>query len=178
MWQVLSGAFQWVPQGKQAKVLAKTPPRPCDDDILLLKLRPGQVCRSARIAAAAKRADAPKRHVSLASHANRGAPLLLQGVELEAHCEKGIGSTHAKWSPVATASYRLLPTVEFVEPIEVGCAMQPWAHTCLCAPGRIHAPHARTPPLERRTQTHASVHEHVGRRQQSLSTRFGGTFAA
>jgi hypothetical protein len=104
--------------------------------------------------------------------------LLLQGVELEAHCEKGIGSTHAKWSPVATASYRLLPTVEFVEPIEVGCAMQPWAHTCLCAPGRIHAPHARTPPLERRTQTHASVHEHVGRRQQSLSTRFGGTFAA
>ena len=26
-------------------------------------------------------------------------------------CEKGIGRTHAKWSPVATAAYRLLPEV-------------------------------------------------------------------
>ena len=34
-----------------------------------------------------------------------------QEIELEAWCEKGIGKTHAKWSPVATASYRLLPEV-------------------------------------------------------------------
>ena len=60
MWQVLSGAFQWVPQGKQAKVLAKTPPRPCDDDILLLKLRPGQVGRSVCAHRTPRqRADAP-----------------------------------------------------------------------------------------------------------------------
>jgi DNA-directed RNA polymerases I and III subunit RPAC1 len=31
---------------------------------------------------------------------------------LEAHCEKGVGKDHAKFSPVATASYRLLPHIE------------------------------------------------------------------
>eukprot|EP00658_Telonema_sp_P-2_P022195 TRINITY_DN18865_c0_g1_i3.p1 TRINITY_DN18865_c0_g1~~TRINITY_DN18865_c0_g1_i3.p1 ORF type:complete len:354 (-),score=74.50 TRINITY_DN18865_c0_g1_i3:130-1191(-) len=34
-----------------------------------------------------------------------------QSIELQAYCEKGIGQTHAKWSPVATASYRLMPDV-------------------------------------------------------------------
>ncbi|CAI5980493.1 unnamed protein product [Closterium sp. NIES-64] len=34
-----------------------------------------------------------------------------QAIELEAHAVKGIGRTHAKWSPVATASYRMLPEV-------------------------------------------------------------------
>ncbi|TYH58382.1 hypothetical protein ES332_D08G149400v1 [Gossypium tomentosum] len=32
-----------------------------------------------------------------------------QEIELEAHAVKGIGKTHAKWSPVATAWYRMLP---------------------------------------------------------------------
>lgn len=36
-----------------------------------------------------------------------------QEIHLEAWCEKGIGKTHAKWSPVATASYRLLPEITF-----------------------------------------------------------------
>ena len=27
-------------------------------------------------------------------------------------CEKGIGKTHAKWSPVATAYYRLVPEIK------------------------------------------------------------------
>mmetsp|Transcript_21314 Transcript_21314/g.53113 ORF Transcript_21314/g.53113 Transcript_21314/m.53113 type:complete len:366 (-) Transcript_21314:106-1203(-) len=36
-----------------------------------------------------------------------------QEIELEAWCEKGIGKTHAKWSPVCTASYRLLPAITF-----------------------------------------------------------------
>ncbi|CAJ0755033.1 464_t:CDS:10 [Entrophospora sp. SA101] len=34
-----------------------------------------------------------------------------QRIELEAHCEKGIGKEHAKWSPVATATYRLMPEI-------------------------------------------------------------------
>ncbi|KAG0270213.1 DNA-directed RNA polymerases I and III subunit RPAC1 [Actinomortierella ambigua] len=34
-----------------------------------------------------------------------------QELDLEIHCEKGIGQDHAKWSPVATASYRLLPEI-------------------------------------------------------------------
>ena len=35
----------------------------------------------------------------------------VQEIEVEAHCVKGIGQTHAKWSPVATASYKMLPEV-------------------------------------------------------------------
>lgn len=37
---------------------------------------------------------------------------------MELICEKGIGKTHAKWSPVSTASYRLLPHIEFTEEIK------------------------------------------------------------
>jgi DNA-directed RNA polymerase I and III subunit RPAC1 len=55
--------------------------KPVLDDILLLKLRPGQV------------------------------------VSAELHCQKGIGKEHAKWSPVATASYRLLPEIRILSPI-------------------------------------------------------------
>ena len=35
----------------------------------------------------------------------------VQAIELEAHAVKGLGREHAKWSPVATASYRMLPQV-------------------------------------------------------------------
>ncbi|KAL5698430.1 hypothetical protein ACHQM5_029465 [Ranunculus cassubicifolius] len=41
-----------------------------------------------------------------------------QEIELEAHAVKGIGKTHAKWSPVATAWYRMLPEVELLQEIE------------------------------------------------------------
>jgi len=40
-----------------------------------------------------------------------------QGIELAAHCCKGIGADHAKYSPVATASYRLLPSIQITSPI-------------------------------------------------------------
>ena len=40
-----------------------------------------------------------------------------QAISLEAHCIKGIGADHAKFSPVATASYRLLPTIDIKQPI-------------------------------------------------------------
>jgi DNA-directed RNA polymerase I and III subunit RPAC1 len=39
-----------------------------------------------------------------------------QSIELEARCEKGQGKTHAKWSPVSTASYRLLPEITLKQP--------------------------------------------------------------
>ncbi|XP_022936430.1 DNA-directed RNA polymerases I and III subunit RPAC1 [Cucurbita moschata] len=41
-----------------------------------------------------------------------------QEIELEAHAVKGMGKTHAKWSPVATAWYRMLPEVVLLEDIE------------------------------------------------------------
>jgi hypothetical protein len=40
-----------------------------------------------------------------------------QEIELEAHCVRGIGHEHAKWSPVATAWYRLKPEVAVLKPV-------------------------------------------------------------
>uniref|UniRef100_A0A0N4ZQN0 DNA-directed RNA polymerases I and III subunit RPAC1 n=1 Tax=Parastrongyloides trichosuri TaxID=131310 RepID=A0A0N4ZQN0_PARTI len=40
-----------------------------------------------------------------------------QQIECKLHCVKGIGRDHAKFSPVATASYRLLPTITLKEDI-------------------------------------------------------------
>lgn len=40
-----------------------------------------------------------------------------QEIDLEMHCIKGIGADHAKFSPVATATYRLLPTIDITKPI-------------------------------------------------------------
>ncbi|XP_064990850.1 uncharacterized protein LOC135628214 isoform X4 [Musa acuminata AAA Group] len=40
-----------------------------------------------------------------------------QAIELEAHAVKGIGKIHAKWSPVATAWYRMLPEVSLLKEV-------------------------------------------------------------
>lgn len=40
-----------------------------------------------------------------------------QEIEMELICEKGIGKTHAKWSPVCTAYYRLMPDIKLTAPI-------------------------------------------------------------
>ena len=40
-----------------------------------------------------------------------------QVIDLEMHAVKGVGSDHAKFSPVATATYRLLPTITITKPI-------------------------------------------------------------
>ncbi|GLB38172.1 putative epoxide hydrolase [Lyophyllum shimeji] len=40
-----------------------------------------------------------------------------QAVEMELHAVKGVGKDHAKFSPVATASYRLLPHIVIKKPI-------------------------------------------------------------
>ena len=85
--RVLSGDLAWRPSGSALPAETSTvfasdqgdlfaggaPPAPVHGDILLAKLRPGQV------------------------------------VELEAHAVVGTGGDHAKWSPVATAWYRLQP---------------------------------------------------------------------
>ena len=51
-------------------------------------------------------------------------PSPLPTPELEAWCEKGCGKTHAKWSPVCTASYRLLPEVTIPKPLTGEAAQQ------------------------------------------------------
>uniref|UniRef100_A0A671VHZ5 DNA-directed RNA polymerases I and III subunit RPAC1 n=1 Tax=Sparus aurata TaxID=8175 RepID=A0A671VHZ5_SPAAU len=41
-----------------------------------------------------------------------------QELDIVMHCVKGIGKDHAKFSPVATASYRLLPEITLLEQVE------------------------------------------------------------
>ncbi|KAG8527016.1 uncharacterized protein KY384_008445 [Bacidia gigantensis] len=38
-------------------------------------------------------------------------------IQMVCHAVKGIGADHAKFSPVATAAYRLMPTIDIVKPI-------------------------------------------------------------
>lgn len=40
-----------------------------------------------------------------------------QEIDMHLHCIKGLGGDHAKFSPVATASYRLLPSIHIKQPI-------------------------------------------------------------
>ncbi|XP_064623253.1 DNA-directed RNA polymerases I and III subunit RPAC1-like [Lineus longissimus] len=40
-----------------------------------------------------------------------------QEIDLVMHCVKGIGKDHSKFSPVATASYRLLPEIVITKPV-------------------------------------------------------------
>lgn len=40
-----------------------------------------------------------------------------QEISLRAHCVLGIGADHAKFSPVSTASYRLMPVIDILNPI-------------------------------------------------------------
>ena len=71
------------PVGRQTQFFSEAlgPIRPVNPEILLAKMRPGQI------------------------------------IDMEMHCIKGIGADHAKFSPVATASYRLLPTIQILNPI-------------------------------------------------------------
>lgn len=73
--------LKFEPQGRQAELFRDSPVEPCDPDILLAKLRPGQE------------------------------------ISLRVHCILGIGSDHAKFSPVSTASYRLMPVIDILQPI-------------------------------------------------------------
>lgn len=38
---------------------------------------------------------------------------------MELHCIKGIGKDHAKFSPICTASYRLLPYIDILNPLDI-----------------------------------------------------------
>lgn len=47
-----------------------------------------------------------------------------QEISLRVHCILGVGSDHAKFSPVSTASYRLMPTIDIKEPLEGALAQK------------------------------------------------------
>ncbi|KAF4555801.1 DNA-directed RNA polymerases I and III subunit RPAC1-like protein [Elsinoe fawcettii] len=79
---VYAHQMKFEPVGKQTEYFAEPNHiRPMNPDILIAKMRPGQV------------------------------------IHVRCHCVKGLGGDHAKFSPVATASYRLLPSIIIKEPI-------------------------------------------------------------
>lgn len=67
--------------GRQIERFKDDPIVPVNPDILIAKLRPGQI------------------------------------IDMDFHCTKGLGMDHAKFSPVATATYRLLPKIHITKPI-------------------------------------------------------------
>lgn len=101
----------WVPLGNQADVFPEGTIRPVHDDILIAQLRPGQ-------------------EIDLVMHCVKGIgenPVSLPLGGGKSDCsspwhrritEFSTGKDHAKFSPVATASYRLLPDITLLEPVE------------------------------------------------------------
>ena len=57
-----------------------------------------------------------------------------QRMEFEAHCRKGFGKDHTKFSPVATASYRLLPDIKLLTPITGSLAVELKVAFISCGP--------------------------------------------
>lgn len=79
---VYASDIVFVPEGRQLEYFSGDDAiAPVNPDILVAKLRPGQV------------------------------------IDIEMHMHKGIGADHAKFSPVCTASYRLLPIINITKPI-------------------------------------------------------------
>ncbi|EGC30994.1 RNA polymerase III subunit [Dictyostelium purpureum] len=92
---VLSKHLEWVPHDDQIAMFPNEEdhPRPVEDDIPIMRLRPGQV------------------------------------IDVQLYCEKNIGREHIKWSPVCTASYRLLPVISVDESIQ-GESAEKLVNTC------------------------------------------------
>lgn len=79
---VYSSALEWVPQGDQESDFADAPCKPASDNILLAKLRPGQV------------------RILLILSGLVTEYFILQEISMTLHAIKSNGMDHAKWSPV------------------------------------------------------------------------------
>lgn len=79
---VYSSALEWVPQGDQESDFADAPCKPASDNILLAKLRPGQV------------------RTLLILSGLVTEYFILQEISMTLHAIKSNGMDHAKWSPV------------------------------------------------------------------------------
>lgn len=96
---VLASDLLWDPQGAQKDVWKDDVPRPANPDILIAKLRPGQVST-----------------LSLVTTLCCMLIHIMKEIEMELHCIKGIGDTHAKWSPVGTTITTSRYDLEYTKP--------------------------------------------------------------
>lgn len=99
---VYSGDFEWQPQGDQAEKFTD-PIRPVHSDIPLVILKGGYFIIFIHTLLVLLFS------IYLIEFYFILLFILGQSVRLEAHCHKGIGKDHTKFSPCATASYRLMP---------------------------------------------------------------------
>ena len=125
----------WDPVGRQKEMFPEPHGviRPVNPDILLAKMRPGQL------------------------------------IDIEMHCVKGKGADHAKFSPVATASYRLLPTIDIKRPI-LGADAKKFAR---CFPKGVIGLEEVTP--EEAAQEGSGYEGHAGEKKAVVRNTFQDT---
>ncbi|OMO83774.1 DNA-directed RNA polymerase, RBP11-like protein [Corchorus capsularis] len=105
---VKSDELKWLPNGSEL-VKESTP----SDSASKPETYTSFSCSQETIPEFAKNPIAPKYPDIIIAKLGPG-----QEIELEAHAVKGKGKTHAKWSPVATAWYRMFPEVVLMEEVE------------------------------------------------------------
>jgi DNA-directed RNA polymerase I and III subunit RPAC1 len=107
---VKSDELKWLPNGSEFQQTADgSAPKSASDSNTYTKFS----CSQASFLDFQEKPIAPKFGDIIIAKLGPG-----QEIELEAHATKGLGKTHAKWSPVATAWYRMLPEVVLNEKIE------------------------------------------------------------
>ncbi|KAL2830604.1 DNA-directed RNA polymerase [Aspergillus cavernicola] len=92
-----------------------------------------------------------------------------QKIEMEMHCFKGIGADHAKFSPVATATYRLMPDIKILRPI-IGEDAKKFAK---CFPKGVIALEPIT--TEEAAQSNTEYHGHAGELKAVVRDPFNDT---
>ncbi|XWS27703.1 hypothetical protein CRYUN_Cryun25bG0004000 [Craigia yunnanensis] len=111
---VKSDELKWLPNGSE---LVKESRNATSDSSSKPETYTSFTCSQDTFPEFAKNPIAPKHPDIIIAKLGPG-----QEIELEAHAVKGMGKTHAKWSPVATAWYRMLPEVVLLEEVEDGLA--------------------------------------------------------
>lgn len=102
---VKSDQLKWLPNGSELLMASHTPSEKP-------KTYTSFSCSQSTLPELSKNPPAIKHGDIILSKLGPG-----QAIELEAHAVKGMGKTHAKWSPVATAWYRMLPEVVLLKEI-------------------------------------------------------------
>jgi DNA-directed RNA polymerases I and III subunit RPAC1 len=91
-----------------------------------------------------------------------------QELDIEVYCRKGVGGDHAKFQPVATASYRLLPCIQILKPI-IGVDAKKFAR---CFPKGVIG---LTPVTEDDVKKKKDYEGHVGEQKAVVQNTFKDT---